>query len=51
MMHILLVSVAYILLVLGAAWRSGSERCFYDNHDYKVNGSTPNLVSVLRPWI
>ena len=34
-----------------AAWRSGSERRFYDDHDYKVNGSTPNLVSVLRPWI
>ena len=23
----------------------------YDNHDRKVNGSTPNLASLLRPWI
>ena len=36
---------------LSAAWRSGSERRFYDDHDRKVNGSTPNLVSLLRPWI
>ena len=28
-----------------AAWRSGSERRFYD-HDRNVNGSTPNLVSL-----
>ena len=35
---------------MSAAWRSGSERRFYDNHDRKVNGSTPNLVSLLRPW-
>ena len=34
-----------------AAWRSGSERRFYDDHDRKVNGSTTNLVSLLRPWI
>ena len=34
-----------------AAWRSGLERGFYDDHDRKVNGSTPNLVSLLRPWI
>ena len=34
-----------------AAWRSGSERRFYDDHDRKVNGSPPNLVSLLRPWI
>ena len=34
-----------------AAWRSGSERRFYDDHDRKVDGSTPNLVSLLRPWI
>ena len=27
------------------------ERRFYDDHDRKVNGSTPNLVSLLRPWI
>ena len=39
------------LTVLSAAWRSGSERRFYDDHDRKVNGSTPNLVSLLRPWI
>ena len=36
---------------LSVAWRSGSERRFYDDHDRKVNGSTPNLVSLLRPWI
>ena len=40
-----------MLLYLSAAWRSGSERRFYDDHDRKVNGSTPNLVSLLRPWI
>ena len=34
-----------------AAWRSGSERRFYDDHDRKVDGSPPNLVSLLRPWI
>ena len=34
-----------------AAWRSGSERRFYDDHDRMVNGSPPNLVSLLRPWI
>ena len=33
-----------------AMWRSGLERHFY-NHDRKVDGSTPNLVSLLRPWI
>ena len=27
------------------------EGCFHDDHDRKVNGSTPNLVSLLRPWI
>ena len=32
-----------------ATWRSGSERRFYDDHDRKVDGSTPNLVSLLRP--
>ena len=32
-----------------AAWRSGLERRFYDDHDRKVNGSIPNLVSLLRP--
>ena len=31
--------------------RSGSERRFYDDHDRKVDGSSPNLVSLLRPWI
>ena len=36
---------------LSAAWRSGSERRFYDDHDRKVSGSTPNLVTLLRPWI
>ena len=34
-----------------AAWRNGSERRFYDDHDRKVDGSPPNLVSLLRPWI
>ena len=34
-----------------ATWRSGLERHFYDDHDRKVDGSTPNLVSLLRPWI
>ena len=37
--------------VVSAAWCSGSERRFYDDHDRKVNGSTPNLVSLLCPWI
>ena len=27
-----------------SAWRSGLERRFYDDHDRKVKGSTPNLV-------
>ena len=34
-----------------ATWRSGLEHCFYDNHDRKVDGSTPNLLLLLRPWI
>ena len=34
-----------------ATWRSSLERRFYDDHDRKVDGSTPNLVSLLRPWI
>ena len=32
-------------------WRSGLERRFYDDHDRKANGSTPNLISWLRDWI
>ena len=40
-----------MLLTISAAWRSGLERRFHDDHDRKVNGSTPNLVSLLRPWI
>ena len=40
-----------VLPDLSAAWRSGSERRFYDDHDRKVDGSPPNLVSLLRPWI
>ena len=32
-------------------WRSGLECRFYYDHDRKVDGSTPNLVSLLRPWI
>ena len=46
----LLRSTAWRLL-RSAAWRSGVERRFYDDHDRKVNGSTPNLVSLLRHWI
>ena len=34
-----------------AAWRSGLERRFYDEHDRKVHDSIHNLVSLLRPWI
>ena len=34
-----------------ATWRSGLERRLYDDHDRKVDGSTPSLVSLLRPWI
>ena len=34
-----------------ATWRSDLERRFYDDHNRKVEGSTPNLVSLLRPWI
>ena len=36
---------------LSAAWPSGSERRFYDGHDRKVDGSTANQASLLRPWI
>ena len=36
---------------LSAAWPSGSERCFYDGHDRKIDGSTPTQASLLRPWI
>ena len=42
-----MIRVGYKLL---AAWRSGSERRFYHDHDRKVNGSTLNLVSLLRSW-
>ena len=34
-----------------AAWRIGLKRRFYDDHDRKVHGSSPNLVSLLRVWI
>ena len=40
-----------MLPTISTAWRSGLERRFHDDHDRKVNGSTPNLVSLLRPWI
>ena len=43
--------MAYVYMCMSAAWRSGSERRFYDDHDRKVDGSPPNLVSLLRPWI
>ena len=36
---------------MSAAWRSGSERRFYDGHDRKVDGSTPTQVLLLRPSI
>ena len=39
------------LRIFSAAWRSGLERRFYDDYDREVIGSTPNLVSLLRPWI
>ena len=44
-------SLAPLWPAKSAAWRSGLEHRFYDEHDGKVNGSTPNLVSLLRPWI
>ena len=34
-----------------ATWCSGLEQRFYDDHDRKVDGLTPNLVSLSRPWI
>ena len=40
-----------LLRNLSAAWRSGSERRFYDDNDRKIDGSTPNQTSLLRPWI
>ena len=33
------------------AWCSGSERRFYNDHDRKVNGLTPNPFSLWCPWI
>ena len=39
------------LKTLSTAWYSGLERRSHDDHDRKVNGSTPNLVSLLRPRI
>ena len=35
--------------ILSAAWGSVLERCFYNDHDRKVNVSTSKLVSLLRP--
>ena len=29
----------------------GRERRFYNGQDRKVNGTTPTLASLLRPWI
>ena len=40
-----------MMMIMSAAWRSGSERRFYDDQDRKVDGSPPNLVSLLCPWI
>ena len=34
----------FIVFEMSAVWHSGSERRFYNDHDRKVNGSTPNLV-------
>ena len=37
---------------LSAAWRSGwGVGSFFDDHDRKLNGSTSQLISLLRPWI
>ena len=33
---------------LSAAWPSGSERCFYDGHYRKFDGSTPTQALLLR---
>ena len=46
-----LLLVRFYQAEMAAAWRSGSERRFYDDHDRKVKGSPPNVVSLLRPWI
>ena len=43
--------IMLMLNPLSAAWRSGLERRFYDDHNHKINGSTPNQVSLLRSWI
>ena len=45
------ISIQTMIQIMSAAWRSGSERRFYDDHDRKVDGSPPNLVLLLRPWI
>ena len=49
--RILLSDLSDHFPIITAVWRSGSERRFYDDHDRKVDGSPPNLVSLLRPWI
>ena len=36
---------------ISPAWPSDLERRFYDGHDRKVNGSTPNQASLMLPWI
>ena len=38
-------------MISGEAWPSGLERRFYEGHDRKVDGSSPTLASLLRPWI
>ena len=48
---LILFAWRFFLLALSAAWRSGSERRFYDDHNLKVHGSITNLVSLLGPWI
>ena len=39
------------LKYLSATWHGGLERRFYREHHRKVDGSTPTLPSLLRPWI
>ena len=38
-----------VLTILSAEWSSGSKRHFYDDHDHKVDGSTPTQASLLHP--
>ena len=40
-----------LVIASSAAWRSSAKRRFYNDHDRKVDGSTPTQTSLLRPWI